>query len=91
MSADRALFLEGVRRYIQFDPEAAAYVSDSVQAGLSGALDEARTRAADMEVALAVSLSRRVSQKDNEIIRQKLAKWVGKSSLEWKWFLEERE
>ena len=69
MNADRALFLEGVRRYIQGDPEAAAYVSDSVQAGLSAALDEARTRASDMEVTLAVSPSRKSSQMDNAIIR----------------------
>jgi len=85
---DRAQFLQGVKSYIEQDPEAAAYVADHVQAGLSAALSEARNRATDMEVALTVLATKRYKGKD-EIVRNKLKKWEGKTSLCWKWLTDE--
>jgi hypothetical protein len=80
----REEFLNGVQRYIETDPEAAAYVADFVQAGLQKSLDEAREMAADMEVALSVLALKRYKGKD-DIVKQKLSKWDGKTSLCWDW------
>ena len=81
-------FYASIEAYIRENPEAAAHVADFVQAGLTQALDEARSRAADMEVALAVSLPRR---KPPPVAIQKLRKWQGKTSLDWGWLLEKSE
>lgn len=80
----RAAFLEGVRRYIEEDPEAAAYVADFVQAGLRAKLNEAYERAADMEVALSVLATKRYKGAD-ALVRSKLEKWEGRTALRWDW------
>lgn len=82
--ARRAAFLDGVRQYIQTDPEAAAHVSDFVQAGLRSALREANERAADMEVALSALAAKRFKGAD-ALVRDKLGKWEGKTALRWDW------
>jgi len=84
---ERTAFLEGVRRYIKKDPEAAAHVADYVQAGLREALDKAHERAADMEVALSVLATKRYKGADI-LVKQKLEKWKGKTSLEWNWLTQ---
>jgi Arc/MetJ-type ribon-helix-helix transcriptional regulator len=83
---NREQFLATVRAYIETDPEAAAYVSDYVQAGLSAALSQANERAADMEVALSVLAAKRYKGAD-EIVKGKLRKWHGKTSLKWDWLV----
>jgi hypothetical protein len=80
----REEFLYSVQKYIESDPEAAAHVANFVQAGLKKSLDESRERAADMEAALSVLAHKRYKGKD-EIIKQKLSKWRGKTSLCWDW------
>lgn len=81
---ERSIFLEGVRRYIERDPDAAAYVADFVQAGLRAKLNEAYERAADMEVALAVLATKRYKGAD-ALVLSKLEKWEGKTALSWDW------
>lgn len=84
---ERADFLEGVRRYIEKDPEAAAHIADYTQAGLRAALDQVNERAADMEVALSVLATKRYKGAD-ALVKQKLEKWEGKTSLAWDWFTQ---
>lgn len=81
---ERAQFLDYVRRYIEKDPEAAAYVADHAQAGLRSALNKAYERAADMEVALSALAAKRYKGAD-ALVKQKLEKWEGKTSLRWDW------
>lgn len=81
---NREVFLASVRSYIEEDPEAAAYVANYVQAGLRSALKEANQRAADMEVALVALATPRYQGKD-DLVKSKLAKWQGKTSLDWSW------
>ena len=81
---ERERFLYSVKMYIQKDPEAAAYVSDSVAAGLQHTLKEAREHAADMEVALSVLAAHRYKGKD-ALVKSKLNKWKGKTFLNWDW------
>lgn len=81
---ERAQFLDYVRRYIEQDPEAAAYVADHAQAGLRAALSKAYERAADMEVALSVLATKRYKGAD-ALVKQKLEKWEGKTALRWDW------
>lgn len=81
---ERAAFLEGVRRYIEQDPEAAAHIADYTQAGLRAALHRAYERAADMEVALAVLATKRYKGAA-ALVKQKLEKWEGKTALRWDW------
>lgn len=52
-------FLNVVRNYVASDPGAAPYVTQAASAGVDDALREAVNRASDMEVALAVAISRR--------------------------------
>jgi len=78
----RENFLEFVRNYIKEDPEAAAYVSDSVAAGLNASRKEAFERAADMEVALCVMTTPRYKGRE-ALVLSKLLKWNGKTSLRW--------
>jgi hypothetical protein len=84
MEMEREKFLQGVKSYIEKDPEAAAFVANYVQAGLRESLREARERAADMETALAVLAAPRYRGKD-ALVKSKLKKWKGKTSLEWSW------
>jgi len=81
-------FLELVKCYIETDPEAAAYVSDHVQLGLSAALTEARERAADMEIALATLASKKTKNSDH-FVNEVLGRWKGKTSLKWDWLEDE--
>ncbi len=81
---DRGQFFEYVRRYIEKDPEAAAHVADYVQAGLRAKLQQTMERAADMEVALSVLATKRYKGAD-ALVRSKLQKWEGKTSLRWDW------
>ena len=81
---ERAQFLDYVRRYIEQDPEAAAYVADHAQAGLRSALNKAYERAADMEVALSALATKRYKGAD-ALVKQKLEKWEGKTALRWDW------
>ena len=79
---ERSQFLEFVRDYIKKDPEAAAYVSDQVAAGINASRRQALERAADMEVALSVMIAKRYNSRE-ELVLDKLTKWNGKSSLKW--------
>jgi hypothetical protein len=81
-SVQREQFLTLVRDYIKSDPEAAAYVSDNVAAGLNESRKEAMERAADMEVALSVMIAQRYKGRE-ALVLGKLRKWNGKSSLRW--------
>ena len=83
----RAEFLDFIEEYIRADPETAAHVADHVQAGLRKALNQARERAADMEVAL-MALAVKRYKGANEIVHDKLKKWEGYTSLRWDWLLE---
>lgn len=65
---DHSLFLQSVSNYIAKNPEAAAYVSDFVAKGLIQSQREILERAADMEVALSVSIAKRYNKRD-ELIR----------------------
>ena len=87
----RAVFLADFEHYIAYDPDVVPFLFEYMQRGLTKALDESRTRATDMEVALAFSLSRDLKQKNNALIKQKLEKWQGKSALDWRWFFEEKD
>ena len=80
----REQFLHYVKSYIESDPEAAAFVADYVQQGLRERLNKAYERAADMEVALSVLASKRYKGAD-ALVREKLAKWEGKTALCWDW------
>lgn len=81
---NRASFLTFVRQYVESDPEAAAHIGDAAQAGLRLALNKAYERAADMEVALSVLATKRYKGAD-AVVRDKLAKWEGKTALRWDW------
>lgn len=61
---DREQFLNVVRNYVASDPGAAPYVTQAASAGVDDALREAVNRASDMEVALAVAISRRYKGAD---------------------------
>jgi hypothetical protein len=78
----RSQFLDYVRNYVATDPEAAAYVSDFVAAGLQESRKKALERASDMEAALAVAVTRRHSGSD-QFVLDILKKWNGAASLEW--------
>ncbi len=84
----RDQFLDYVRRYIEQDPEAAAYVADSVHVGLKKALNKAYERAADMEVALSVLAAKRYKGAD-ALVKQKLEKWKGNTALRWDWLTQQ--
>lgn len=79
---NRDEFLAVVRHHIEANPEDAAYVSDHVAHGLNAALKRSNERAADMEVALAVSLAKRWPKRV-ELILNKLVQWNGNSALRW--------
>ena len=79
-------FLAFVREYVAEDPECAPMVTEFVRQGVSNALAEANLRAADMETALTVAMARRYKGAD-ELIRDKLAAWEGKTSMNWSKFL----
>ena len=78
----REQFLAMVESYIKSDPEAAAYVPDSVAHGLNASRKEAMERAADMEVALSVMIAQRYKGRET-LVLEKLRKWNGKSALRW--------
>ena len=79
---NREQFLELVRSYVEHDPECAPMVTEFARRGVSAALDAANRRATDMEVALAVALAKRYKNAD-EVIRDKLSTWEGKTALNW--------
>lgn len=83
-------FFAWIEKYIAENPEAAAHVADHVQAGLTLALEESRSRAADMEIALAVTLAGRHGASIRPIALDKLRKWRNKSALEWGWAIDEQ-
>ncbi len=78
----RDQFLQLVRAYVATDPESAAFVAEAARQGISAALHEATCRAADMEIALSVSLDKS-NKKAAAIIHHKLTKWAGKTALDW--------
>ena len=83
-------FLAYVAQYIEENPLVAPRVTDFVTMGLKNALDKSLERAADMEVALAVSLERK-NKFHGDLIREKLMKWKGKTSLCWENLLKEKD
>lgn len=83
---NREQFLMLVRDYISADPECAPMVTEFARQGVSNALAEANRRAADMEAALAVAMAKRYKGAD-ELIRDKLAAWEGKTVMNWSKFL----
>lgn len=87
---NRGEFLELVQVYIKSDPEAAAYISDQVAAGLAASRKEALERAADMEVALSVMIAHRYKGRES-LVLQKLQKWKDKSALNWDGTIEDLE
>lgn len=84
---NREQFLTLVRDFVAGDQEVAALIADHVQAGLRKSLSEARERAADMEVLVAVLTAKRYKNAD-KIVADTLAKWVGKTALNWSGILE---
>ncbi len=83
---NRRVFLKAVQKYIEYDPGASAYVAACVQEGIKNAFESSEERAADMEVALFESIH---GGTGNELIKKKLKKWDGRTSLEWDWFFKE--
>lgn len=79
---NREQFLMLVREYVSVDPECAPMVTEFARQGVSNALAEASRRAADMEAALAVAMAKRYKGAD-ELIRDKLAAWEGKTVMNW--------
>ena len=82
MRSEHQVFLAGVSAYISVNPEAAAYVSDFVADGLEHSRRNLLRRAADMEALVAVLVTRR-HRTHNAFVRDTLAKWENRSSLEW--------
>lgn len=80
-------FLEYIKNYVTANPEVTPYVQEFVARGLTEALRETREMAADMEVALAVTMAKRYRGRDG-IVVDKLQKWKDKSSLNWSSTLE---
>lgn len=78
-------FLSFVRVYVADHPGVAAHVANHAQAGLQEALGKAYERAADMEVALVAALAPRMKDA-NSIIKDKLGKWDGRTSVRWDWY-----
>ena len=78
-------FLGLVTAYLTAHPEAAGEVSVCIHEGVSAALTRSLQRAADMEVALAISLTKRFKGGD-QIIKEKLRAWDGRTSCNWDWF-----
>lgn len=83
-----AEFLEGVKSYISDNPEASAYVSEFVAAGVSAALSSAQERAADMEIALMAVAVMKKGADATRLYKDKLKKWEGKTSLNWEKIME---
>lgn len=83
-------FLRQVREYVYNNPHVAAFVSDHVSQGLKAALQDSNERAADMEVAVAVLLAKRMKGKDG-IVLEKLSRWNGRSALRWDSAIRELE
>ncbi len=83
MKTDHSKFLKGVSDYVEEFPEVAAYVQQAVAHGLAERLSATQERAVDMEVALALAMAKRQSASSKAIIDSKLAKWAGKTSLNW--------
>ena len=71
-----------MREYVSADPECAPMFTEFARQGVSNALAEASRRAADMEAALAVAMAKRYKGAD-ELIRDKLAAWEGKTVMNW--------
>lgn len=88
MTPDQQTFLAFVAQKITNDPELAAYLPDYVALGLRNAVRQANERAADMEVAL-VAMSDRRLKNGKELMKQKLAKWRGKTAMNWDDLLKE--
>lgn len=85
----RGQFLLFVSQYIAADPETAAYVSDHVARGLSASLEAAMQRASDMEI-IAATLAHKKYKGSEELIKSKLRKLNGKTSMNWDWFLKDK-
>jgi len=81
-------FLSFVRDYVERHPECGARVAAYAQAGVDAALAKAYERAADMEVALVVAVSKKWKGGD-KVILDKLKKWEGKTSCRWDWFTDQ--
>lgn len=81
-------FLSFVLSYVEANPEVGAKVADFAQAGINAALAKAYERAADMEVALLAATVKRDSAGVRALIKDKLLKWQGKTSLRWEWLTE---
>lgn len=84
---EKDLLLKTIVSEVKNDPEFAALIPAAIQKGLRDAFVEANERACDMEVALAVAVAPRYKGKD-EIVKGKLNKWKGKTSLDWNWLGE---
>lgn len=85
---ERTKFLKSIAEFIKHDPEASAYVSEFVQAGLHAALTENAMRAADMESALMMVVNKKSLP---SFVEEKLLKWKDKTSLNWDWILEKNK
>lgn len=80
---DHSAFLNHVRNYVENNPDVGAHVANFVAEGIQLALSETRHRAADMEVALCMALSKRNKKHADSVILSKLKTWVNKSSINW--------
>jgi len=89
MDEETVRFMLLVRDFVAKRPDSAAHIATFVQAGINDALDEARERAADMEVALVCATSPGFKKnKGNQIITDKLLKWRGRTSCAWEWLTD---
>lgn len=77
------VFLEQIEKYVKDRPHVGAYVSGYVAKGIDKSRVEALERAADMETALSLMMSTRFKT-HIPFVLEKLERWNGKSSLEWK-------
>lgn len=88
MSDDLAQFLSLVAQFCKRNPEAAPHVASAAQHGVEAALQESLERAADMEVALVAALSPKMKKDSSQLIRDKLEKWKGRTSIRWDWYTD---
>lgn len=82
-------FLREVSAFASKYPAVAPRIVDAASLGVAKALEEAYERAADMESACVALSVKRNSDWARDLLRQKIEKWKGKTSINWDWFLKE--
>lgn len=77
-----AEFLNYVTNYVAANPDVAPLITQPIIDGVVESRKQILERAADMEIALAVAIAQRYTQRDN-LILSKLKKWSGRSAVRW--------